>query len=76
MFGNNLFVCLAALLLSVQPPIMSMQGSQASLGAAASIDSLQETKLGLNTQSTLKVHLLNGSFNVVKFGDATDIKVA
>lgn len=56
---------------------MSLQGSQASLGAAASLgsmDPLQESKLGLNTQSTLKVQLLNGSFNVVKFGDATDIK--
>ena len=26
-------------------------------------------------KSTLKVHLPNGGFNVVKFGDATDIKV-
>ena len=26
-------------------------------------------------KSTLKVHLPNGGFNVVKYGDATDIKV-
>jgi hypothetical protein len=26
-------------------------------------------------KSTLKVHLPNGGFNVVKFGDATDMKV-
>ena len=26
-------------------------------------------------QTTLKVHLSNGAFNLVKFGDATDIKV-
>ena len=26
-------------------------------------------------KSTLRVHLANGGFNVVKFGDATDIKV-
>jgi hypothetical protein len=26
-------------------------------------------------KSTLKVHLPNGGFNIVKFGDATDIKV-
>ena len=27
-------------------------------------------------KSTLKVHLPDGSFNVVRFGDATDIKVS
>ena len=26
-------------------------------------------------KSTLRVHLANGGFNLVKFGDATDIKV-
>ena len=26
-------------------------------------------------KSTLKVHLPSGGFNVVKFGDATDVKV-
>ena len=31
--------------------------------------------LGMD-KSTLKVHLPNGSFNVVRFGDATDIKVS
>ena len=30
--------------------------------------------LGMD-KSTLKVHLPDGSFNVVRFGDATDIKV-
>ena len=29
----------------------------------------------LMDKSTLRVHLANGGFNVVKFGDATDIKV-
>lgn len=29
----------------------------------------------ITDKSTLKVHLPNGGFNVVKFGDATDIKV-
>ena len=31
--------------------------------------------LGMD-KSTLKVHLPDGSFNVVRFGDATDIKVS
>jgi hypothetical protein len=33
------------------------------------------SNLGMD-KSTLKVHLSNGSFNVVRFGDATDIKVS
>ena len=32
------------------------------------------SQLGMD-KSTLKVHLPDGSFNVVRFGDATDIKV-
>ena len=32
------------------------------------------SNLGMD-KSTLKVHLPDGSFNVVRFGDATDIKV-
>lgn len=39
------------------------------------MDLLQEVKPGFLNQATLKVHLLNGSFNIVKYGDATDIKV-
>lgn len=57
---------------------MSHYGSQAPIGAGVymgSMDPLQEGKPGLTTQATLKVHLLNGSFNIVKYGDATDIKV-
>ena len=33
------------------------------------------SNLGMD-KSTLKVHLTDGSFNVVRFGDATDIKVS
>ena len=33
------------------------------------------SNLGMD-KSTLKVHLPDGSFNVVRFGDATDIKVS
>lgn len=39
-------------------------------GLAASVNNLGMDK------STLKVHLPDGSFNVVRFGDATDIKVS
>ena len=37
--------------------------------------SLATGSLGMD-KSTLKVHLPDGSFNVVRFGDATDIKVS
>ena len=32
--------------------------------------------VAINDKSTLKVYLPNGGFNIVKFGDATDIKVS
>ena len=35
----------------------------------------RQTPGALMDKSTLRVHLTNGSFNLVKFGDATDIKV-
>lgn len=37
---------------------------------------LLETSRAQADKSTLKVYLPNGGFNVVKFGDATDIKVS
>ncbi|KAK3920059.1 Focal adhesion kinase 1 [Frankliniella fusca] len=52
---------------------MSHIGSQVSLGAGASGVAVDlETKS--SSQFTLKVHLQNGSFNIIKYGDATDIK--
>ena len=51
-------------------------GTPGSPGAAASGPySLATGSLGMD-KSTLKVHLPDGSFNVVRFGDATDIKVS
>ena len=44
-------------------------GSNNSIGVGLSRDLDME-------KSTLKVHLPDGSFNVVRFGDATDIKVS
>lgn len=55
---------------------MSHFGSQASLGCGrtgAGMDSVQEMKSSVGMQATLKVQLLN-SVNIVKYGDATDIK--
>ncbi|KAJ1519539.1 hypothetical protein ONE63_004819 [Megalurothrips usitatus] len=55
---------------------MSHFGSQASLGCGrtgAGMDSVHEMKSSVGMQATLKVQLLN-SVNIVKYGDATDIK--
>ncbi|XP_026286972.1 focal adhesion kinase 1 isoform X4 [Frankliniella occidentalis] len=52
---------------------MSHLGSQVSLGAGASSMAIDQ-EIKSSSQFTLKVHLLNGSFNVIKYGDATDIK--
>ena len=51
-----------------------MQGASGSPLASGSY-SLATGSLGMD-KSTLKVHLPDGSFNVVRFGDATDIKVS
>ena len=50
-------------------PVLS--GNPVALGSY----SLATGSLGMD-KSTLKVHLPDGSFNVVRFGDATDIKVS
>ena len=36
----------------------------------------QKVKKFLMDRSILKVHLPNGGFNMVKYGDATDVKVS
>ena len=58
---------------TAKPAQMATCGSSNSNPAAASY-SLAMGSLGMD-KSTLKVHLPDGSFNVVRFGDATDIKV-
>ncbi len=68
---------------TARTPVKSAAASAASAGQTGSEPSAAGTgssgltspsPLGMD-KSTLKVHLPNGSFNVVRFGDATDIKV-
>ena len=56
---------------SMQQPLTSSSSLTTSGGA---LMMASNNNLGMD-KSTLKVHLPDGSFNVVRFGDATDIKV-
>jgi hypothetical protein len=51
------------------------QAEWAQVQATVRPDHLPADRPAMSDKSTLKVYLPNGGFNVVKFGDATDIKV-
>ena len=51
------------------------QAEWSGVHATSRPDHLPASRPPMSDKSTLKVYLPNGGFNVVKFGDATDIKV-